>query len=494
MRLMRATAIVMVAGLALGVAGGCKHAASDYCDSDNPACPAGMFCDPDQRLCIELVDGAVISCNDSLPCTTDPDLPACVNMVCVQCDPMAPGDACADNQFPGCAADGSCTIACTADTDCSSDVCMPDGSCPPADTVIYTMPGGSMAPSTCTSGDPCDLEYAMTQISATRNIVRLTNAQYDTGATLTPGFDSYFVGRGATIRYSGGTGSVFHVTDGHRVEIDYITIRDGVGATGVDGNGVYCDNGATLVSTGMRSFSNDNHGISTAACTLDLKGVEVDGNTDVGITLNDDNASLTLEGSDIHNNVESGIHVILGHATIRRTVIRTNFAGGIELSDDQASTVENCIIAHNGGGGSTLGGIRFGVAAGHVFRFNTVSANLDSNPGSFRTGMQCASEVDGVANIIDDDVQDATCINDNSVFTENAGFKSGANQVTTTQAALFANTDMPGLSNYYRLLTGCPAVDHGGTGGPVQDVTVDIDGQPRPSGNASDSGADEVQQ
>jgi len=494
---MRATIVIAGLGLALGVAGGCKRTASDYCDSDNTECPSGSFCNTDLRTCIEMVDGAVTSCHTPAECL-DPAYPACFGDVCTECEPGDPGDNCADNDYPGCAADGTCSIACADDSDCSmgSGVCLADGKCAHEAEVIYTTPGGPIDPSTCSKADPCDLEYGVGLIDGTRHIVHLINATYDTLlGELTPGADAIFVGRDATIRYNssvGADGSVFHVTGGHRIEIDFIVLRDGTGTTGAAGNGVYCDGGATLVSTGMRAFSNDNHGISTALCTVDLTDVEIDGNDDVGITINDELATLAIDGAEIHTNVGSGIHVITGSATVRRAVIRNNFGGGLELSD-KASVVENCIIAHNGSGSSNYGGIRFGPTPDHVFRFNTVSANLDSNPGALRTGMQCNAQVNGVANILDDDLQEGTCINDNSVFTENASTRSGAAQVTATQVELFANVDMPGNANYYRLNTGCPAVNAAGVGAPVADVTVDIDGQPRPVGNASDSGADEVQ-
>lgn len=480
-------AITAGAALAFVVAlgAGCKQASSDYCDSNKPACPDGLFCDTINRVCIDTGP----ACDATHPCEI-PDLPACVGGTCVQCD--SPDD-CADNQFPGCDGDNMCTGLCTDDNDCdlSSSVCMPDGSCAAVDDVIYTAPGAP-ASGDCTAAEPCDLEYGVeTVLSADRYIVHLEAMQYDTPGQLVPAHDVVLVGRGATIRYNGvSDGSVIVVGGGVRVEIDFIAIRDGKGTVPTTvGNGIYCDGSSHVVANGMRSLSNDANGIAATDCTLELTGVEIDGNTFDGINLNSDSAMLDVIAASIHDNTNVGVKVVLGSAAVRRSIVRTNFHGGIEMGGADPGTIENSIIAGNGSGApSSFGGVRFLFQDGNVFRFNVVSANISPSGAS---GEQCGNPVMGMNNILDDDVNSGSCRNDNSIFTTNAGSSSGDPIMTGVDPTSLFLTTTIGDPNYYHLKNTAVAKDFGAA---QPDVLVDIDGQPRQFGSASDSGADEVQQ
>jgi hypothetical protein len=483
---MRAVTAGVTLGLALAFAlagAGCKQASSDYCDSNKPACPDGLFCDTINRVCLD--EGP--ACDPQHPCVI-PDLPACVGGMCVQCD--SPDD-CADNPFPGCDPDNMCTGLCTTDADCdmSSSVCMPDGSCAAVDAVLYTAPAPANPMGECISTDPCDLEYAVNmKVDEVRHIVHLAPMQYDTGGPLAPAHDVVMIGRNATIRYNGGVGNAIVANGGHRVEIDFLAVRDANGTTPLTGNGVFCDGGATVVANGMRSLANDAAGVGVVDCMVELTGVEIDGNSVDGINVNSNNAMLDVTSASIHDNVFVGIEIVLGRATVRRSIVRTNFHGGIEMGGPTPGTVENSIIVGNGSGAG-FGGIRFLFQDDNVFRFNVVSANVSPSGAS---GMQCGNPVLGFNNILDDDVNAANCVNNNSIFTTNAGASSGTPIMTGIDpAALFLNTSNPADPNYYHLKATAVAKDFGAA---QPDVLVDIDGQPRQFGSASDSGADEVQQ
>jgi hypothetical protein len=149
---------------------------------------------------------------------TDQKLPVCEvsSGNCVEClpqgvmgsDPMQ----CAMDQV--CGQDRKCH-ACIVDTDCKlSKVCLSDGTCAMPGNVLYAAPAPNGSGTMCTLDMPCTFHTAVSQMSATLNIVKMTTTKgtdyleppvvlekpgtiIGTGATFTPTED------GAAIRMSG---------------------------------------------------------------------------------------------------------------------------------------------------------------------------------------------------------------------------------------------------------------------------------------------------
>ena len=490
---MRAAVAIAIAGLA--AAGGCKRASSLYCDVNAPSCPDGYFCDSTDRVCVELVDGAIIRCDQAHPCSEP--LPFCQDQVCVECGENA---HCDDNPLPVCGPDNTC-IACVADEECDTEVCLYDGTCAAPGTVIYTAHDGP-ASGPCEVDTPCDLRYAVELVlSATRNVIKLGPGSHDITAALDPrDFDMTLIGRGADIVYTGAGndnvlefGSPSPVADPH-VQVYYVRLTGGRGPF-TQGSGIRCSDGSRLTAREVRIDGNDAAGINAlSGCTADISEATLFNNDLGSIVLNV--GQVTVTDSTIRNSggVDStpeewaGVVVIDGSLDIRRSIIRGNTFGGLDLAEGP-HVVENCLIIGNGSNNSEVGGIRFGFDSGHTFRFNTV-VNNDNESGT-STGVLCGTPFRGSGNLFHDNTVAASCAQDFSLFTDSAlPAPPGDNQVTGVTDPMFASTD-PANPMYYHLGPQSPAVNAAQT---ILDVTDDVDREIRPSsGNpASDIGADEV--
>jgi hypothetical protein len=472
---MRALAATALAGVAVLAA--CKRDTSLYCDTNDTTCPSGYYCEPINRICIELVDGAVIPCDQTHPCSEP--LPFCLDGTCAEC---GGNPDCEDNPLPVCGPDNTC-IGCEIDDDCADGVCLFDGTCADADNVIYTEPNG-LASGACDIAVPCDLDYGATLVDATRNIIHLAPGEHDTTTSVDPGASATLIGRGAQIRYTGGPDDNVVEFDGSgTLGIYYLEIHSGRGAV-PQGSGIRCQNG-TLILRDVTVRTNDNSGIYLNPCDADIENVRVFSNDAYGLYVN--GGAVTVNDATIRNNTNLGVRVVSGDAVIRRSIIRNNAEGGLDFTGGP-HTVENTLIIANGNGGSQVGGVRFAFGS-QVFRFNTLAAN--NNASGDNTGMICADTWTGSSNLFDDEV-DPECVMDFSLFTVGAGVPvGGANNVIGVTDPMFVTTD-PAMAGFYHLEPGSMAVNAAEA---LTDVIDDVDRQPRPSpsNTARDIGADEVQ-
>lgn len=145
----------------LVAAGGCEKRSALYCDKnpqdlanceqqdaaidaplaciDHSDC-SPPFCEPQLHVCVE--------CLDDLHCGTDE-----------KCDPET----------------FRCR-GCVGHTDCTSNACLPDGSCGTASTVLYVEPSGDDA-NTCTIDLPCaTLDRAVELSDETRRIIKISGS------------------------------------------------------------------------------------------------------------------------------------------------------------------------------------------------------------------------------------------------------------------------------------------------------------------------------
>lgn len=338
---------------------------------------------------------------------------------------------------PVCGADQTCH-ACKAHSECTSEVCLPDGSCAAEGDVAY-VDGTAGAGTTCTKSAPCKtMTAAATTAKATvklkgatsepagftvgasiRRVFGAANAQIAT-ATVTP-----------IVVASANTNIEFHqVTIGNEPGIQppaCILINAGTTATvKVFGGKVY---GCQL-------------GVSNASSTgtLALDGVTVTGNTSGGIQVS--GGSFAITNSMVHHNGSS-----------------TSNIGGVKLdvAPSTSTFAFNTVVDNDAAAGQTRGGgVLCDVAAFSMLN-NIIArnrANSDANAATAQTSGQCQSQTSSIQS-------DFTGLN----------FKS----------AVIAPFD-------YHLLVGSKAIDAAAT---TSIVVLDIDGDTRPQGAGKDQGADE---
>ncbi|MEZ4363392.1 MAG: right-handed parallel beta-helix repeat-containing protein [Kofleriaceae bacterium] len=397
------------------------------CYKDNPAF------DPD----------AGMSCSSSADCAGDPGRLACDvsdSKTCVQCTAAEP--AACTGRTPVCGAGKSCR-ACEAHDECSSKLCLPDGSCAAGDKVAYVapVPVGS-ANDMCSMDMPCTevakaLQRGLPYIKIQDTIDELVSIRDQNVALF---------GDGPQARLKPTKpGIVVKIEGASEVEIYDLAITGGLGVGGI---GV-----ATPVGSSVK---------------------------------------LSLVRSRIASNAGGGIVTSNSNVTLSRCLVLENTLGGLALSGGSFD-VTNTYIARNGGAASSFGGVQLtNMTVGtHRFEFNTVTAN---------------SAMVGTSGVVCALVNQPIGLSNNIVYGNlgaGAGTQvSGANCTWTysdigpdplqVSGEGILNVD-PAFSTSgaqaYSLSDGSMVKD---MADPNATLMIDFDGDARPQGARRDMGADEV--
>ena len=447
------TVLTLLAGL-VGLIG-CSKKSEKYCAlhaADDPAnCPVHDGPRPDVRetctasaQCVaagaqvcDLSIGTCVECTtaESTPCTGS--TPACVGDVCAKC---------------------------TQDDQCSSLVCLPDGTCAAADSVLYASPSGS-SNAACTTGAKCSLVHAVSQVDVTHTVVKLDPGTYSDATTLSLAVNVMLTGHGATIDRTGGNqGPTISISGNKTIVLDYVTITGG--DDGLVGHGVDCTGGTVL-----------------------MHGVHIGPNAASGV--HSDSCTMTIDHSTISDNLGNGVVITSGAFALSQSTIATNLNGGINLSaSPSVFSIANNFIKRNGNSNTgTTGGVvlPFSIPPSSSFAFNTIVDNAIRNTALASGGVTCDDDTFTVANNLI-----ARNFVANDPARANSNF-AGACSMTGTLIAVDATPlhfVAPDTSPYdYHLTMGSSAIDQGSPG---TAVTVDFDGEDRPHGAASDIGADEL--
>lgn len=386
---------------------------------------------------------AAMSCSSSAECPTPLVCDVGGTNTCVACTQQEA--AACTGATPVCSDDHTCR-GCAAHAECAgSDACLPDGSCADPGQVAYVKPlalGGTDNPS-CTLAMPCTKVASALQTG--RPYVKLAGANDE-----------------------GGTISI----DNRNVTL--LAERD-----------------AKLIRT-----SNGLHVEVKGTSQVEIYDLEISGASGaqgVGISMPTGNtAKLTLRRVKILNNAGGGISATGGTLTVSQSTLSENAGGGISVSGGEFDLVNN-IIAKNGGVSSVFGGIRVDGIVGPGTRridFNTITAN--NGPMGAPIGISCTA------------VTQPLTFSNNIIYENQVG--GGRSQVGGSNCSwtysdigpdtisgtgninmdpMFVNA---GLDDYH-LAPGSPAKDAADR---MATLDRDIDGDPRPQGDARDMGADEI--
>lgn len=407
---------------------GCKEQFSNYCP------------DALHHNCLNVDDAGNNLCTSDQQCAPNIcDLTG--SKMCVQCTSSNP--AACTGTTPLCGTDNACH-GCTAHAQCSSNVCLADGSCAPEASVAYVAQGGS--DSTCRKLTPCGTLQAAVQ----------TDRSY--------------------VKVAAGL-----IKDAQMTTIDSktVTILADVGAK-LDRDG----DGPILVVQSTSAA-----GANVQIFDLEITGATgAPGGDGIRLTANGGTPSLGLTRVTIDGNQGTAVTTAGGSLTISRSTVSGNTGGGIAMSADGIVSITNTFIYRNGNTlTASAGGLSLKPTGASKIEFNTIvdnlaNANSISAGGIFcdQTGFVAANNIifrnaggtTGVAQTV------GSCMYGNSIN------RAGATAVDNSLGFLNPNTQ----PFDYHLSATSPST--------VVDAAractgVDFDGDSRPIGAACDLGADE---
>ena len=292
---------------------------------------------------------------------------------CVQCTSVE-HQACTGNT-PRC--DNDMCIACADDIqDCGAGgLCLPSGACATSDNIIHVTSNGSTDPDCGTTAKPCNLlEQALLM---TKAMPSKTAIKIDDAATYTPGASNFIVDADVTIDMRGG--AILHkIVDGPLLEIKNnrtVALLGGTiqGATGVNGDGILCNDQVKLTIEGTVIETTDRSAIDMlAGCSLTM--------TQSGI-----NEASHKAGVFVPAILDNGQSI-----TLSRSLIGFTPGGGIAVNSGTFAIVGNAFLANGDTNNSITGGIAISAPSSPLNRldFNTVVKNT-AQDGSKGGGIDC---------------------------------------------------------------------------------------------------------
>jgi hypothetical protein len=242
-------------------------------------------------------------------CTADEQCPAVTpycdlpTNACVECHTGA--DCTSD--APSCIA-GACT-SCRTDADCDGTTCLPDGTCADPSRVAFAAPAGT---GDCSEASPCDLDTAVTHLSATVDIIQLLPGTYTRNTALTIATTAIIAGSSATLQ---GT-----TTPSVDVEGGNLTLLDVAIAANAQ-LGILCQSNGALTLRRVR--------VTGASTAVDAQG-----------------CALVMDRTSITGSSSYGIVVTTGPIAMSSSYVTGN-GGGVALSGVSTGSIIDSTIASN---------------------------------------------------------------------------------------------------------------------------------------------------
>lgn len=399
------------------------------------------------------------------------------------CGPAGVCVACEENSqcsgaTPVCETATNSCRACSADTECSSGVCLASqGTCATTDQLVYVKEAGGVDTGTCEQSAPCaTINFAKGRVTAARNVIRVIGNLTKSGELQTK---VYVDGDGGT--WTAPALPVLGVgTSAGDVTVEGLNIA---GLTIASDSPVQCLNNASLrlhntsVKLGAPAIF--------SVCKLTLTKSQVSEARTAVLCMD---SGLTIEESKI-----SGVdQKVINASACAVKLVRNEITGTpaaqflVELTNPSSLTVENNLVWDK----TTLtsSGISVtGAPTGGVIRFNTlVSTAAGAHTGE---GVQCGGTSVVSSNVIawqnGNAVGGNPCARRFNAFDSLTPVGAGEGNTAGTLANLFVN---PAL-DFHPAATS-PAL---GLADVNDKIGVDLDGKARPSTGRLDAGAYEVQ-
>jgi len=306
----RQTSLMGVAMAAwLGFTGGCELFASlptgqvgaaDHCTADVHCPVATPYCDLGAEACIQ--------CRTNDDCSSDE--PACLS--------------------------GACT-SCVIDADCGGTTCLPDGTCADPARVVYASPTG-LAAADCSLPSPCDLDTAVTKLSATIDIVELLPGTYTRMTPVPITTTATLSGSSATLQSMGATAI--------DVEAGNLTLLDVAIAANAQ-IGVICQGSGHLSLHRVR-ITGATTGVYAQPCAVEIDRSSITGGTGYGAIVA--TGPLTMQSSFVTGN-GGGVAVSDATGSIIQSTIAANTVqvgtSGLLCTNSPSFTAANDIIWTN---------------------------------------------------------------------------------------------------------------------------------------------------
>jgi hypothetical protein len=456
-------------GAMIAAAAGCSSILGDKL---NPAYCAAHPTDPDCRNAFPDAGG----CTSSAQCSSPTAVCATDKMACVQCT-TTEHDACTGN-LPVCGVDDTCR-KCSAHTECSSNACLPDGSCGDDTSVAYVDPAG--VGTTCTKASPC--KKVSDALKTSRPFIKFQGTTNE--KVVLNGLNVTFLADPGAKLTDTMNGILLQIEGSSQVAIYDLEIG---GASGANTPGISVQPGstATMTLTRAKLAGNTGPGISVSSGMVTISQSMISGNTGPGISTS--SGMVSISQSTISGNTGPGTSASGGTLIVSRSTVASNNGGGI-LTSATAFTIRNNFIYRNGNTSmANSGGMgAVGIVDPSVLEFNTIVDNLASGDTLSVGGVLCDRTGFVAPNNLIFRNTGGTAGN-----VQTLGICSFGNSLISAGTGPVDNTPMfahPNSTPFdYHLTPASPGtiVD---AAGPC--TGVDFDGDARPVGAACDLGADE---
>lgn len=282
---------------------------------------------------------------------------------------------------PVCGTDEVCR-ACTAHSECASDVCLPDGSCGDAAAVAFVDPTGASNTS-CSLAMPCP-QVAMA-LATNRAYVKI-HGTVDEAVALASRNVTFLADPGAVLKKTGGTALAISGTS--QVAIYDLTISQS--ATGISVPDTAT--GVSLSLTGVHVQNHANGGVVMNAGALAITRSTISNNTGAGgvSTVGTPVALTVSESTFAANSGGEGILLQAGSLVVSRSSFLNNINGGIhagafDASGAASSSVTFVIVGNtffnNGRSDQHTGGVLLNTSTNATNRldFNSFAQNQTMN-------------------------------------------------------------------------------------------------------------------